>query len=114
MTFRYRYVDYVSDMNTPPISLYSFPVLRKTPHGAWIDVWGKEKFVLDGEGRRFAHETLAQAWSSLKIRKERQIRHANAALAWADATLDAMSKFSSPPQKEELSASGPDSPFTFF
>ena len=32
-----------------------FRVIRRTKAGAWLDVWGEEKFVLDGDGKRYAY-----------------------------------------------------------
>ena len=55
--------------------IYRFRVIRRTKAGAWLDVWGEEKFVLDGAGRRYAYPTEDAAWESFKIRKVRQRQH---------------------------------------
>lgn len=58
----------------------SFFVIRTTPKGVWLDVWGMEKFVLNGEGRRYAYPTKDAAWESFRIRKQRQRQHLERAL----------------------------------
>lgn len=49
-----------------------FEVLRRTPEGAWINSYrdGSEiqRFVLNGRGKRFAHETPEWAFESWKAR----------------------------------------------
>jgi len=75
-----------------------FRVIRRTKAGAWLDVWGEEKFVLDGDGKRYAYPTEDAAWESFKIRKMRHRQHLEAQLeklaaiepltkmTWQDAT----------------------------
>lgn len=103
---RYRYVDPWATGGAP--ELQEFYEVRKTPSGAWIvpgwsyarmarpleersaqelrDDWGA-KFVLDGDGRRYAHETEAWARVGYAMRKHAQIRHAKAALSHAQTML---------------------------
>ena len=101
---RYRYVDPWTTDGTPV--LREFYEVRKTPSGAWVvpnycrmvkpleersvqelrDEWGA-RFVLDGDGRRYAHETEAWARHSYAMRKHAQIRHAKAALSHAQTML---------------------------
>lgn len=50
------------------------------------DDWGA-RFVLDGNGKRYAHETEAWARDSYRIRKQRQIHHARASIERAEAAL---------------------------
>lgn len=50
------------------ISIERFSVLRKTDKGAWISAFGRERFVLNGPGKRFAHETIEWAVHSLRRR----------------------------------------------
>lgn len=54
------------------VEFYEFRFLRKTPRGAWIDVWGKPKFILDGARKRWACPTKQEALESFLARKKRQ------------------------------------------
>lgn len=101
---RYRYVDPWTTGGTPVLEEYY--EVRKTPSGAWIvssyarmvrpleerslqelkDDWGA-RFVLDGDGRRYAHETEELARYSYRRRKLSQIQHAKASLANAERML---------------------------
>lgn len=103
---RYRIVDPYHSEGTP--SVREFTVVRKTPSGAWIipswryarlvkpledrevkelrDDWGAV-FVLDGDGKRHAHETVEMARNSYGIRKRRQIQHAKNSIEAAERGL---------------------------
>ena len=79
--YRFECRDYV---DRSEIYLLTFPILRRTPKGCWIDKWGKECFVLLGptKGRRFAYESKEDAWHSFKVRRmwfrrrmEKTLRH---------------------------------------
>jgi len=52
----------------------TFTSLRRTRKGAWISVYGVERFVLDGEGKRYAYVAEDAAWQSYQIRKRRQLQ----------------------------------------
>jgi hypothetical protein len=108
---RYRVADPYSDKE-PPV-LVTYYVVRKTPSGAWIaGRWavsgfdastGKgvpwetltrdqlrvegARFVLDGDGKRYAHETVEWARYSYGRRKLSQIRRAKAAIERAEKGL---------------------------
>lgn len=61
------------------ISCMEFHVVRRTPKGVWIKPasgYGRERFVLNGEGRRFAYPTREAARASYIRRKRREIMHA--------------------------------------
>lgn len=62
-------------LNRPHIAIYMwrYPVLKRTPKGAWIEPDGERRFVLDGPGKRWAHETRALALESLKLRMRRRL-----------------------------------------
>ena len=101
---RYRIVDRETEHGPPVFQVWR--VARKTPKGAWIvppwafyefsdripgvaevrDRMGG-RFVLNGDGKRFAYETEAQARASYKIRKQRQIQHARYAIEVAERGL---------------------------
>jgi len=71
----YRYVDRLSYSDEIVIDLYTFPILRRTPKGAWIrDESCRERFCLEGEGKRYAHTTKQFAFDSFKARKRMQSR----------------------------------------
>lgn len=57
----------------PRLELYYFRVLRLTPCGVWIDVWGTERFVLLGATKKWACKTTDEALASLVARKRRQV-----------------------------------------
>lgn len=74
------------------IEKLEYHVIRRTPKGAWIGrnpgppfPYGKDRFVLDGPGKRFAYPTLEAAIESYKIRKFRQIEHLERGLIQAKA-----------------------------
>lgn len=79
----YRYEDGSHYTDQPPtVWLRQFVVSRHTPKGAWLlpDYFGafdpcSEKFVLNGEGKRYAYPTKELALNSYRIRKEYQIAH---------------------------------------
>jgi len=83
------------------VELRTYPVLRRTPKGVWLDIdpcdpFGRfdeptRRFVLTNARRRFACPTLEEAKASFIARKRAQIRiyEARAARAWqAIAKLD--------------------------
>lgn len=55
------------------ITLFDFAVLRETPRGYWIDVWGKKKWVSKTARSRFAYPEIEKAKTNFKKRKERQL-----------------------------------------
>jgi hypothetical protein len=88
--WRYRLYD-SRQTRGPTVHLSVFPVVKRTANGAWIDIYGDRKFVLDGPGKRFAHETFELALQSYEARKERQVRILAAQLEDAEKAL-AMAK----------------------
>lgn len=97
--FLFRFVDLaLYEGGEMIIELQRYLVIRRTAKGAWInrnptimgfgiDRYGKARFVLDGEGKRFAHATQEQAMASFIRRKERQIGHLENQLIFARAAL---------------------------
>lgn len=83
MTDLYRYSNGTGDR----IVLEVFPVLRHTPAGKWIDVYGVQKFVLDKSHKRYACETKEMALASFIARKQRQLRILRGQLKGAEAAL---------------------------
>jgi len=108
---RYRVDDPYHDDGQP--TLVTYYVVRKTPSGAWVagrwavsgfdastgrgvpwDTLTRDqlrmegaRFVLDGEGKRFAHETVEWARYSYQCRKQWQIRHAQRSIRRAENGL---------------------------
>ncbi len=79
--YRYRYVDCWDAYYIRQVFLCQYPVIKLTRKGAWIkDDSAKERFVLNGNGRRYAYETLEWAKESYFIRKRKQEAHLKAAL----------------------------------
>lgn len=85
---RYRYEDYVTYEGVR-LELKTISVTKKTPKGAWIQNhrWERRRFVLDGTGKRYAHETKELAWDAYRHRKESQLRRANDAMERAKYAL---------------------------
>lgn len=82
----YRYVDMkpMVENGAPCIILCVYPVTRETSACWFIEHDGKERRVLKGNGKRFAHEQHEWAKRSFMKRKssqrwhlERQLNHAN-------------------------------------
>lgn len=72
---RYRY-SCAFDGDDLTVFLTAFRVVRRTPKGAWIDDCGLKRFVLDGAGKRFAHQTREDALHSFMRRSVWRQRHA--------------------------------------
>lgn len=51
-----------------------YSVVKTTPCGVWLNVYGKNTFVLNGQGKRFAYSTDEAAKAGFFARKARQIR----------------------------------------
>lgn len=56
------------------IILESYPVLRYTPKGFWIDNHGKEKFIAHHWRKKWAQLNLAEARHAFQKRKELQYK----------------------------------------
>jgi hypothetical protein len=80
---RYRYEEYITEDGVM-LMLRCFTETKKTKCGSWVVErcnWpGKRRFVLDGIGKRYCHETQGMAFDSYKMRKKSQLRYAQNAL----------------------------------
>lgn len=56
------------------VRCFSFPVLKHTPKGVQLNVWGKRRFVLRDARKRYACPTVEEAKESFMARKRRQYR----------------------------------------
>ena len=76
------------------IRLTWYPVVRRTPAGAWISEgpWSAERDRWVGLGRRkrYACETAKEALTSLLTRRRRQIRVLNAQIERAEREMGAV------------------------
>jgi hypothetical protein len=68
---------YEYDPPTANLVVAYYPIIRRTPKGAWIDGHQKPKFVLTtgGFGKRFAYTNIKDALRSYEIRKGWQKYH---------------------------------------
>lgn len=64
-----------------------FPIIKWTNCGAWIDVYGRRRFVNLQSKKKYACFTVEEALESFHARKKRQIRILKAQLAQAEAAL---------------------------
>lgn len=56
------------------LAFYDYAIVKETPCGVWIDLFGKKKFVLSGTRKRYAYPTKKEALESFIKRKSRQVR----------------------------------------
>lgn len=73
----YRYDSYTSgEAATTKPFCQDYPVKRVTRCGVVLDIYGQEKFVLNGSaGKRFAYPTKEAALASFIRRKQRRLQH---------------------------------------
>lgn len=84
--FRYRADDYCfNDQWT--ISFEAHPVVKKTPKGVILNVYGIPRFVRNGNGKRFAYEKKEWALNSLRIRRQHSLYYAQRDLDRAQRVL---------------------------
>lgn len=84
-------IDFSHEWN---VSVTEFNVIRHTPKGFVIRYpFLKEKFVLKGNGKRFAHSSLQDAADSLIKRTKRRIGYLKSDLENAEKNLPMAVKF---------------------
>jgi hypothetical protein len=82
--FYYRYEDVqyaapLDEFDNPQgpgrlaVELREYQVVKRTPKGVWLSLYGDRRFVLNSATRRFACPTKAEAQESFLARKKRQI-----------------------------------------
>ena len=81
----------ICDLGRIVVHIHRYPIIKRTPCGMWIDVYGDKKFVLLTATKQFACESIELAKQSFVARKKRQLaiyqakmRKVVAALALAD------------------------------
>ncbi len=65
----------------------TFSLIKETPCGYWIDVYGAKKWVSKNGKKRYAYPTRELAWESYRKRKEKQVSILSCRLAVAKAFL---------------------------
>lgn len=85
------FVRYVDALNvTVSVHYETFPVLRHTPKGVWLDTFIGKRFVLRDARKRFACPTPEEALESLKARNRRRCTILRAQLRDAEAAHEAL------------------------
>ncbi|UAL42164.1 hypothetical protein K8B83_14910 [Shewanella inventionis] len=104
MSQRYRYSDFVTEDGVK-LLLEVFNEVKQTPKGAWVEHskwYSKKRFVLNGGGKRYCHQTKQQAWNAYRRRKLSQRRLAADALAKAEYALEQIALMDSPPEESKI------------
>jgi hypothetical protein len=83
----YRYQESALSDSRIVLVLSTFLLLKTTPRGAWIDVYGLKKFVLLTARKRYACPTKEEALASYQARKQRHVEILRAQLLRAEAAL---------------------------
>ena len=97
--FRYDGTYWGDELGPAEAHLYAgyFPVVKETPKGCWIDVYGKRKFVLNDSTKRYAYPTKELALQAFIARKRRQCGILRAQLKNAEGLLAYASALKEPP-----------------
>jgi hypothetical protein len=105
MSQRYRYADYVTEDGVQ-LQLEVFNEAKQTPKGAWVVQglrwYSKKRFVLNGEGKRYCHQTKELAWNAYQKRKLAQWRLAADSLAKAEYALEQIALMDSAPEESQI------------
>lgn len=107
--YLYRFVDHMFNGHVH-ITLRRYPVLRRTPRGFWINVDGyppKEKWVMEGKGKRFAHEHIQDAAYSFRRRKLAQRDMLTSQLKRVEAICNAIDGKELPTEAYDWEPCGP-------
>ena len=81
-----------TDAQDVEIVVEQHKVLSYTPCGAWIETWGKKRFVNLRAGKQWASADEAEAIDQLWHRKRAQVRILSSRLAEAEQVKEAMAK----------------------
>lgn len=75
------------------VLLERYPVTKRTPQGAWIDVYGKPRFVLSNTFKKFAAATEEEeAKVSFFARKARQLKILRAQIQAVEGAVEALTE----------------------
>lgn len=76
---------------TLKVELLEYEVIKTTPKGVWLNVYGERRFVRTDARKRFACPTVEEAKASFVARKKAQIRIYRSRLRDAELALDLIS-----------------------
>lgn len=85
------------------IYVRTYKVMKETPKGVWLWVYGRRRFVLHESRKKFAHPTLDSALTSFKARKAAQIRILSSQIARAEQAVTQASMHCNQLQTSHLS-----------
>ena len=80
-----------------------FKVIKKTAKGRWISMseWTEEKkFVLDGDGKRFAYSTKEKAWYGFERRKRSEASILRGRISMVERAIELIEKNETPPSQD--------------
>lgn len=101
--YMYRYVD--CQWDSRGYRLETYPVIRETEHGCWIDMdWDMKKFVYKTGRNNFAKQTREEALVAYMHRKRKHVAILESDLRMARWRLDQVRKELHLEPKEEMKA----------
>lgn len=62
------------------LEVEEYDVVKETPQGKWVNVWGIKKWVSNTSRKRYAHPTVEEAYKAFVYRKKKQMKLLNAEL----------------------------------
>lgn len=69
-----------SILSNPSVRVYYhcafYPVTKRTQCGAWIDEYGRKRFILTDAVKKWAAPTKKEAWLNYKARSAHALQHA--------------------------------------
>jgi hypothetical protein len=74
------------------VRLYTYPIVKRTPKGVWINVYGDRRFIRLGTKKSFALPTEEEAKASFIARKKAHIRILTEQLRRAEVELELIDK----------------------
>lgn len=112
--FWYRYdTRWTGEVLDTCLWLQQFEVIKETPKGAWLDVYGEKRFINREWRKRYACPTADEAMTGYIKRKEAEIRILKRRLAASNAGLAlAQAGLTEHPARQRL-FQVPEGDFTF-
>jgi hypothetical protein len=83
----YRYEDQPDGSGGAQVYLLEFKITKRTAKGAWIDVYGKRRFVLNEGRKRYGYPTEKEAVASFIARKNMQLKYLARGISQAEDAL---------------------------
>ena len=72
------------------VLLDRFCIMKRTPKGAWIDIWGEKRFVNLTARKQYACDSPEEARQSYLARKKRQVRILSSQLSSSKSAMALM------------------------